>query len=408
MKITLSLFAAAIFLAGCKDTATNSPEVFRVTPYEPAAVIKSNPAKVYAHYMPWFESKEVNGKWGIHWTMATRDPENIVDGKREIASHFYPLIGPYSSIDPDVIEYHLLLMKLCGIDGVLIDWYGSYEVSDYKQNLDNSNALVDRLDETGLTFGIVYEEYTAENVADQGKADSDIDAAKGDLAFMHQNYFPNSQYIYLNERPILLTFGPRHFQSPSDWTQIFADTEPKPLFLTLWYESSEAGNNAQGEFAWVYRNHLADLDNFYNNRAPQFEHSMGSAYPGFLDYYDLGGWNDQIDWSIAHNGTGTLSATLKKATEAQVSILQLVTWNDFGEGTMIEPTDEFGFSFLELVQQFCGVTFTVDDLMLVYHLYLLRKKYPDNATIQLKLDQVFYYCAALKLQDAGKLLNEIE
>ena len=134
MKITLSLFAAAIFLAGCKDTATNSPEVFRVTPYESAAVVKSNPAKVYAHYMPWFESKEVNGKWGIHWTMATRDPENIVDGKREIASHFYPLIGPYSSIDPDVIEYHLLLMKLCGIDGVLIDWYGSYEVSDYKQN----------------------------------------------------------------------------------------------------------------------------------------------------------------------------------------------------------------------------------------------------------------------------------
>ena len=49
-----------------------------------------------------------------------RNP-NIVDatGKRQIASHYYPKIGPYASSDPDVIEYHLLLMKYAGVDGVL-------------------------------------------------------------------------------------------------------------------------------------------------------------------------------------------------------------------------------------------------------------------------------------------------
>ncbi len=61
--------------------------------------------------------------------------------------------------------------------------------------------------------------------------------------------------------------------------------------------------------------------------------------------------------------------------------IQLVTWNDYGEGTMIEPTHEFGYTFLEIVQQARrkelgqAFTFTADDLRLPARLYaLLRKK----------------------------------
>src|SRR2546429_9272711 len=79
-----------------------------------AAVPKTNPMKVYAHYMPWFQSPLTLGpnNWGWHWKMNTRNP-NVIDpnGQRQIASHYYPLIGPYDSTDPDVIEYHMLLMK---------------------------------------------------------------------------------------------------------------------------------------------------------------------------------------------------------------------------------------------------------------------------------------------------------
>ena len=62
---------------------------------------KTNPARLYAHYMPWVEAAD--GDWSIQWTMATRDPE-VVDagGKRQIAAHYYPLIGPYDSADRDV------------------------------------------------------------------------------------------------------------------------------------------------------------------------------------------------------------------------------------------------------------------------------------------------------------------
>src|SRR4051794_10159154 len=66
--------------------------------------------RLLVHYMPWFESKPVSGHWGWHWTMGRFDPERSDrEGRREIASHSYPLVGPYDSADPDVLEYHTLL-----------------------------------------------------------------------------------------------------------------------------------------------------------------------------------------------------------------------------------------------------------------------------------------------------------
>ena len=75
---------------------------------------------ILAHYMPWYVAKPHSRAWGWHWTMNHFDPEKIKGGKRQIASHFYPLIGPYDSGDPHVLEYHLLTMKLAGIDLSLI------------------------------------------------------------------------------------------------------------------------------------------------------------------------------------------------------------------------------------------------------------------------------------------------
>ena len=58
-------------------------------------------------------------------------------GRREIASHAYPLIGPYDSNDPHVLEYHVLLMKLAGID-----WYGTSTLHDYETIHRNTARLI--------------------------------------------------------------------------------------------------------------------------------------------------------------------------------------------------------------------------------------------------------------------------
>ena len=152
---------------------------------------KTNPLKVYMHYMPWFDTPAVLGgtNWGYHWKMKNKNP-NIVDatGKRQIASHYYPKIGPYQSNDPDVIEYHMLLMKYAGVDGVMIDWYGVQGTNgDIGRLLTNSNAIVDQVDDFGLGFSVVMEDRFSANISQ----------AKANVAYLRDNYFNKPDYIRL-------------------------------------------------------------------------------------------------------------------------------------------------------------------------------------------------------------------
>jgi hypothetical protein len=133
---------------------------------------------------------------------------------------------------------------------------------------------------------------------------------------------------------------------------------------------------------------------------------MGSAYPGFKDYYTEGGWSTSIDWEIDHANGETYRQTLQKAKNKGVGYLQLVTWNDFGEGTMIEPTDEFGYLFLVETQEFTGVSYNISDLETIYTLYQLRKQLAGNTKAQQLLNQAFYYLVSLQVDEAKALLDE--
>jgi hypothetical protein len=363
-------------------SGTTDPQPLTV--YSPVAVTKTNPVKVYAHYMPWFETPETSedGTWRGHWTMENQDP-NIVDanGKRQIASHFYPMIGPYASSDPDLIEYHLLLMKLAGIDGILVDGYSTLMLADYVQNTHNAVAIVERTDEVGLDFAFVYEDGTL-RALEESPIKTEIQAAKDDMVL----------------------------ETEAEWTQVFADLSPKPHFVTIMDDSGEAGMNARGEFAWVDRDHMTVLDNFYT-RIPSFGTAFGGAYPGFQTFYLEGGQYDDpnhfLEFVIDHNGGQTLEQTLARATAAGVDHLQLITWNDHAEGTMLEPTVEFGFSFLEMIQSFTGVSYSVDDLRYVYDMFNMRKQYQNDADAQLRLDQAFYYFVSLQLTEAKAAIDAL-
>lgn len=377
---------------------------------QPVAVTKTNPLKVYMHYMPWFDTPAVLGgtSWGYHWKMQTQNP-NIVDasGKRQIASHYYPKIGPYQSSDPDVIEYHMLLMKYAGVDGVMIDWYGVQGTNgDIGRLLTNSNAIVDRADEFGLGFSVVLEDRFSANISQ----------AKANVTYLRDNYFNQPNYIRLGagSDPLLGVFGPITFQQPSQWTEILGQAGEDVNFLTLWYESGEAGSNADGEYAWIYEdagadNHLTHQSNFYRYRAPQLGLAGGVAYPGFDDFYVEGGVGDIIPFDIPHENGATLSAVLNVAelNISRMDFLQLATFNDFGEGTMFEPTVETGFEYLKQVQAFTGVPYSENELQLVYKLYLARKKYAGDTQVSATLNQVSTLLSELEVPAAAALLASV-
>jgi hypothetical protein len=134
---------------------------------------------------------------------------------------------------------------------------------------------------------------------------------------------------------------------------------------------------------------------------------IASAYPGFVSFYADGGWGGP-GWSIPHRGDTTFIETLKMAFDSKLDIIQLITWNDYGEGTMIEPTIEFGYSFLTALQKTLGVSYSQADLEMIYKLFSYRRKYANSEENQNKLDQVFYYIVSLNIDKAKSLLDNIK
>lgn len=397
-----------LFLSGCSKSGNTTGEgTEEPLPgvLAPQAVSKSNKMKLYVHYMPWFEDKSTNnGQWGQHWTMGNKNPDNTSsDGKREIASYYYPLIGPYASSDADVIEYHLLLMKYAGIDGVLIDWYGIQELWDYPANKRNTEALVKAMAKVGMEFAIVYEDQTLQSLDSYDK----VAQAKADMKYLENNFFNKDTYIKIDGKPLLMTFGPQQLKKPSEWTDIFGTLKTKPNFLALYghYSAASAGTqlNAAGEYIWV---DALSMETKYA-RKNDFNLFMGGAYPGFNAFYKDGGWGDNPLGVIPHQDGALFQQLLNMAKTQGMSYLQLITWNDFGEGTMIEPTREFGYRFLTQLQSFAGTSYQESVLKEVYRLYGLRKQYKNDKAVQEKLTQAFYYFVSLQPDKATQLMDKV-
>ncbi|MDH6304588.1 hypothetical protein M2459_001323 [Parabacteroides sp. PF5-5] len=388
------------------DDPGKGEEEFVLQEFDPKAVSKSNPMKLYVHYMPWFETKESNqGSWGQHWTMGNKNPDNIdSNGKREIAAHYYPLIGPYASGDPHVIEYHLLLIKYAGIDGLLIDWYGVRDLWDYPANKRNTEALVKALDKVGLGFAIVYEDQTLREGLD---ANGKVSQAKADMQYLETNFFGKSNYIRVDGKPLLLVFGPQELKTPAEWTSVFSILKTKPTFLTLYAHSGASNNatdkNAAGEYIWV---DATSMEKKYASKN-SFDVFIGGAYPGFNAFYDEGGWGSDPLSPINHESGALFKRLLDMAKTENMDYLQLITWNDFGEGTMIEPTQEFGYTFLTGLQQFAGIPYNEANLKGIHTLYELRKKSGTDQLTKDKISQVFYYLVSLQTDKATQLINSL-
>jgi hypothetical protein len=310
---------------------------------------------VFVHYIPWFVAKPHSPAWGHHWTMDACDPDQVAgSGRRQIAAHTYPAIGPYDSADPVVLEYHVLLMKLAGIDGIVIDWYGCEDVHDYAINEHRTRAIRDAARKAGLLFCLCYEDRTIQAAIDTGFIAPETARAQGQqaLRYAQSNYFNDAGYFRLEDgRPVLLNFGPQYFRSAGQWTALFSALEPsnQPALFTL----NSRLSAGEGAFNWPPM-HLSELnggvllpqalgdylDNFERDAArwPAF---ISSAFPRFHDFYQEAGLHKSYGY-LDDDGGATFRATLARAMTNNSVMVQLVTWNDFGEGTAIEPTTEFG------------------------------------------------------------------
>ena len=370
---------------------------------------ESRPA-VFAHYMPWYASKPVSGHWGWHWTMGHFDPEVIrKDGSREAATHDEPLIGLYDSSDPDALACQVLLMKLVGIEGVIIDWYGIREVNDYAEIHRNTLALIPFLKKAGLKFAICYEDQSIGNQVKAGKLSAEEALTQGRevMAWLEANWFGDVAYFKVDERPVMLMFGPQYFERES-WDVVQSVLTTKPLVFALPHLSKNIG--ATGSFAWPpvtggktvsSAEWRTELDRLYASDRPV----IPVAFPGFHDIYERAELHESYGHIDDREGK-TFAETLDLALKSESAFLQIATWNDYGEGTVIEPTRQKGYRNLETLQERVGSKeSSVEDLRLPVRWYRLKKGLSNNGEAMEALEKTSDLLFDSQWEAARKELN---
>jgi hypothetical protein len=369
--------------------------------------------KYWMHYMPWHSTN--NGNWSNwhggwnHWNKAenySTNPNNIIGqrlngagNKRDIATHYYPLIDVYNGNDRDVLEYHCLLMKYAGVDGLKINWYGVSGMYDSPVSKESVDMLVQVAKEVGLEFSINYEDWTT-----GWGGNGNVNNAIRDLQYVQNNYFSMPNHIKIEGKPLLTTFGPRTITSEGDWNQIFNALNQKPFFMPLiGHEWAIGYSNANGIFNWRQDNH-----NNYRNEVQgmkySYQHYIASVMPGYKDCYNGDGSPSTGSVGLETNGQ-FLKDRLAIAQSYDPPYIQLMTWNDYGESTMFEPTDEFGYTFLNILQEGVGLSEYKEVLPKIKEYFDQKKKYKGNTTEEARLKQAFNYFVAVQPENAIILLD---
>jgi hypothetical protein len=131
------------------------------------------------------------------------------------------------------------------------------------------------------------------------------------------------------------------------------------------------------------------------------------VFPQFHDIYQQANLHKSYGYLGSQKGK-TFNQTLEMALQSNSELIQIATWNDYGEGTMIEPTKEFAYRHLERLQSLFSndkkISYTPSDLRLPINLYQLRKHYNGNKEITAQLNRVSTLLFESKAKEATRIL----
>jgi hypothetical protein len=168
------------------------------------------------------------------------------------------------------------------------------------------------------------------------------------MQYIEQNYFPSSAYLNVQGQPIITNFA-IDYNYQIDWTGVNAQLKTPPRFIF-----QDQGGFTQvmsdGSYSWVMPQigdyGLTYLSSFY---ATGLQHSnektMGAAYKGFNDQLAAWGSGRVMDQQCGATWLQTFAQVNSLFSQGrQLPYLQVVTWNDYEEGTEIESGIDSCFS----------------------------------------------------------------
>ncbi|MDD5066041.1 MAG: glycoside hydrolase family 99-like domain-containing protein [bacterium] len=319
---------------------------------------------VMAHYLAWFQSKDdpLNSFWGPTWAANGHTPDAVdsLTGQRDISAKDYPLIGPYDSNDFKSLEYHILLAQACGLRGFIVDYFGTNSSTNpavskhgfevLSTNVLYLNGLNNHTVYSGFRICLSYDEQALNYYPSSYKS-----AASNDLLYVKNNYSAKPWY-YTNQgspKPMLVIWPYESRLTHAEWTNLLNrftnyfcisykeyGSEPSMATHYPWLNGFTTDGLGWGE---------AYLDSFYTDMGvnPIVQFCMGGVWPGF----DESGWKstniriiDRRDLEVYRNTWNKVSLY---SGGPGLDLVQVITWNDWGEGTEIEPSVEYQYRYIK-------------------------------------------------------------
>lgn len=240
----------------------------------------------------------------------------------------------YSSTDATQIHRQIADMISRGINGVVLDWYGPNNSIDQATQL----VMAEAEKHPGFTFAIMVDAGAIK--WDSCKGCTPQQALISQLQYVEQTYFISKAYMTMGGQPVVTDFGIDDSYT-IDWNAVNAALSNKPLFL---FQNNGGFTHvlSDGGYSWVMPATtdygMSYLTSFYYTGIPLLtEQTVGATYKGFNDTLASWGSNRVMGQQCGQTWLHTFSKinSLYNSSK-QLPLLQLVTWNDYEEGTEIE------------------------------------------------------------------------
>jgi uncharacterized protein YraI len=255
-------------------------------------------------------------------------------------------IQPYTSRDSATIERHVSQAQSAGIDALIQSWYGPEEANNQTES--NFRTLLDIAAAKGFHAAVDFET-TGPFFADQA---SIVDAL-GHLLEVHAQH---PAYLHYQGKPVIFFWRQQRF-SIDEWANIRAQVDPD--HESLWiaegvdisYQAIFDGHHLYS-IAWS-----PDVERTLNDwafRVRQYETQNGTnrlwvatVMPG----YDDTRTDRQDAFAVDRHGGKFYLETWSAAAASQPDWIVITSFNEWIEGTMIEPSLSYGDYYLELTRK---------------------------------------------------------
>lgn len=344
---------------------------------------------VLAHYYTWYTTPFGDGgHWGqwIHGKPSAildrpNDPETILfpPAIREISSCAYPLIGPYDSMNKDVIRWHIRLAKAAGIDAFFVDWWGPatwHKPPGWTHDV-LANAVLPIAEEEG--FKVLIFDETPQFV-------DNFETVKEWTTTYLQKFTDSPAWLRIDGKPAWAVYQLWGGKLTAEQGRELIEHVEKEFGPVYWIvDKMRGGGNEQGLNLFVPDDWLA---------IPQIDCIMGYAMfsthriyeykdlaPMYKDYTERvhktgkkvllpvhpGHDNRKIaeePWVMPRQDGQTLRDFWQAALDAGADFIGITSWNEWPETTIIEPAMTWGdpYQYLKIVAEFQGKKFVAPPL----------------------------------------------